>query len=159
MTAIVLDLAARQTCDVQRRAVEAVTRQRERLLSVRTLAEPIAAGVQGCPSLEDWHAVQVERHAGKRLVLAMTRDEKALYGLRPSTKLTSLLGLGPRLDYPCVTIVTLGLASSYAVGVQASNAGGGVGVIIRKSYKALDYADALAATHGLPVCPDWRAWA
>lgn len=161
MTAAVLSIASRQSQDVQRRAVAAVTLQRERRRAADRNGRSLAAvmgdpaleqGIVGFPSLDDWYRAQPVPRGRTRPVLRLSADEKRLYGLPPSAKLVDLRGVGSQHGRRAVIVGAV--QGGFVVGVKAPD-GTGVGVLWRKSYRANDYALRLSAEHSLPLRDRW----
>jgi hypothetical protein len=154
MSGLVLSLADRQPHDVQRRAVAAVTLQRQRVLEhvQRLRLTGVMSDIEhrkGYPSLDAWYRAQPVKTGRIRPRLLLSTDEKRIYGLPPSAKLIDLRGLGGEVDHWSIAVFPI--MGGYVVGVKAPLAGGGVGVLWRKSYRASDYAMRLSVEHGFPI--------
>lgn len=157
MSGLVLSIADRQPHDVQRRAVAAVTLQRQRVREhVQHVQHVKLNGMmpdverrEGFASLDAWYRAQSVKPGRIRPRLVLNADEKRMYGLPPSAKLVDLCGLGGEVGHWSVAVVPV--MHGYVVGVKAPAGGGGVGVMWRKSYKASDYAMRLSVEHHLPI--------
>jgi hypothetical protein len=149
-------MAARQSQDVQRRAKDAVIRQRAVNRDRWSLAHVLGGdrlGKTSFPSLDAWYRAQPVVRGRISPSLTMNADEKRLYGLPPSARLANLRGVGNEVDHWSIAIIPT--QGCYLVGVKAPFNGGGVGVLWRKSWKASDYALRLSVEHGFPIRERW----
>lgn len=154
--AAILSIADRQSQDVQRRAIAAVSLQRRQLNTgvrpklAEIMGDDIAMhGIVALPSLDAWYRAQPVRTGGIMPRLSISADEKRMYGLPPSARLIPLHDLGGVVDRWSVVVAPV--MGGFVVGVKAPADGGGVGVLWKRSYKASDYAARLSVEHGMPI--------
>ncbi len=156
MTASIHTIADRQPQDVQRRAIEAVSLQRQRLSTGKrpTLAEIMGddRAVQSPPipaSLDAWYRQQPIKRGRISANLALSDIEKQVFGLPRTARLVDLRNLGDERDQ--WTVGVFPVLGGFVVGVKAPAGGGGVGVFWKRSYKASEYALRLSVEHGMPI--------
>ncbi len=156
MTASIHTIADRQPQDVQRRAIEAVSLQRQRLSTGKrpTLAEIMGDdhAVQSPPipaSLDAWYRQQPIKRGRISANLALSDIEKQVFGLPRTARLVDLRNLGDERDQ--WTVGVFPVLGGFVVGVKAPAGGGGVGVFWKRSYKASEYALRLSVEHGMPI--------
>lgn len=156
MTVSIHTIADRQPQDVQRRAIEAVSLQRQRLSTGKrpTLAEIMGddRAVQSPPipvSLDAWYRQQPIKRGRISANLALSDIEKQVFGLPRTARLVDLRDLGDERDQ--WTVGVFPVLGGFVVGVKAPAGGGGVGVFWKRSYKASEYALRLSVEHGMPI--------
>ncbi len=151
MSATVIPIASRQAPEVPARATAAVTAFRRQINSASDLngVLGIDRGIVAYPTLDAWYRAQPVPKGRLGARLRLSRDEKRIYGLRPSAELIELRGLGEESERWSVCVFPV--AGGYIVGVKAPRGGGGVGVRFTKSHQASDYAHRLSVEHDLPI--------
>ncbi len=156
MTVSIHTIADRQPQDVQRRAIEAVSLQRQRLSTGKrpTLAEIMGddRAVQSPPipaSLDAWYRQQPIKRGRISANLALSDIEKQVFGLPRTARLVDLRDLGDERDQ--WTVGVFPVLGGFVVGVKAPAGGGGVGVFWKRPYKASEYALRLSVEHGMPI--------
>lgn len=151
MSATVIPIASRQSPEVPAKATAAVAAFRRQINSPSDINEVLGMdrGIVTYPTLDAWYRAQPVPKGRLGARLRLSRDEKRIYGLRPSAELIELRGLGEESERWSVCIFPV--AGGYIVGVKAPMGGGGVGVRFTKSHQASDYAHRLSVEHDLPI--------
>ncbi|VXC48863.1 hypothetical protein [Sphingomonas sp. 8AM] len=156
MTASIHTIADRQSPDVQRRAIVAVSLQRQRLNTgkrprlAEIMGDDLALRSPPIPaSLDAWYRQQPVKRGRISPSLTLSDWEKQVFGLPRTARLVDLRNLGDERDH--WTVAVFPVLGGFVVGVKAPAGGGGVGVLWKRSYKASDYALRLSVEHGMPI--------
>ncbi len=152
MSGVILSFAARQSAEVQRRAIAAVQLQRRRAIEPRSLSRLLGekpSETAKPATLDAWYRAQPIEPGRISPRLALTDAEKRAYGLPPSARLVELGSLGDDCSEWAVYLIPV--MGGFVVGVKAPDGGGGVGVLWKRSHKASDYALRLSVEHGMPI--------